>query len=112
MSWFFSVILAAVVCGGIFLLGRQLRREARPDTPEADRGLLVQIVAVGDGPLSGNVCIGEVLCFHVAGALLLPDETVDLEKLDLIGRLGGDGYSTVRDRFDLPKPTGPAALKR
>jgi len=73
---------------------------------------LVQIVAVGDGPLSGNVCIGEVLCFHVAGALLLPDETVDLEKLDLIGRLGGDGYSTVRDRFDLPKPTGPAALKR
>jgi regulator of protease activity HflC (stomatin/prohibitin superfamily) len=46
MSWFFSVILAVVVCGGIFMLGRQLKREARPDSPEADRGLLVQIVAV------------------------------------------------------------------
>jgi regulator of protease activity HflC (stomatin/prohibitin superfamily) len=46
MSWFFSMILAVVVCGGIFLLGRQLRREARPDTPEADRGLLVSIAGL------------------------------------------------------------------
>ena len=66
---------------------------------------LVQIVSVGDGPLSANVCIGKVLCFHVARDYLLDDGTVDIEKIDLIGRLGGDGYSTIRDRFDLPKPT-------
>jgi len=66
---------------------------------------LVQIVAVGDGPLSANICIGEVLCFHVADDHLLPDGTVDVEKIDLIGRMGGDWYATIRDRFELPKPS-------
>lgn len=65
---------------------------------------LVQIVPVGDGPLSANICIGEILCFHVADGFLLDDETVDVEKIDLIGRMGGDWYSTIRDRFELPKP--------
>lgn len=66
---------------------------------------LIQIVPVGDGPLSANICIGEVLCFHVATDYLLDDGTVDLSKIDLIGRLGGDDYSTLRDRFAMPKPT-------
>lgn len=65
---------------------------------------LVRIVPVGDGPLSANICIGEVLCFHVAKDHLLDDGTLDVEKMDLIGRLGGEGYATIRDRFDLPKP--------
>ncbi len=66
---------------------------------------LIRIVPVGDGPLSANVCIGEILCFHVAGDHLLPDGTVDVKKVDLIGRLGGDDYATIRDRFSLPKPS-------
>ncbi len=65
---------------------------------------LIRIVPVGEGPGRANICIGEVLCFHVADDLLLPDGTADVTKIDLIGRLGGDGYSTVRDRFDMPKP--------
>jgi flavin reductase (DIM6/NTAB) family NADH-FMN oxidoreductase RutF len=65
---------------------------------------LVQIVPVGDGPLSANICIGEIVCFHVADDYLLENETVDIEKIDLIGRMGGDWYSTIRDRFELPKP--------
>jgi flavin reductase (DIM6/NTAB) family NADH-FMN oxidoreductase RutF len=65
---------------------------------------LLQIVPVGDGPLSGNICICEVLCFHVADEVLLPDGTADVARLDLVGRLGGDDYSTTRDRFSLPKP--------
>jgi flavin reductase (DIM6/NTAB) family NADH-FMN oxidoreductase RutF len=67
---------------------------------------LVQIVPVGDGPLSANICIAEVLCFHIARDWLLPDGTADVTRIDLIGRLGGDDYSTIRDRFALPKP-GP-----
>lgn len=67
---------------------------------------LVRIVPVGDGPLSANICIGEVLCFHVADTHLLADGTVDVERIDLVGRLGGEDYATVRDRFRLPKPGG------
>lgn len=67
---------------------------------------LVQIVPVGDGPLSANICIAQVLCIHIANEVLLPDGTVDVSKIDLVARLGGDDYSTIRDRFALPKP-GP-----
>jgi len=67
---------------------------------------LVQIVPVGNGPLSANICIAEVLCFHIANEILLGDGTVEVSKIDLIARLGGDDYSTIRDRFALPKP-GP-----
>lgn len=65
---------------------------------------LVKIVPVGDGPLSANICIAEVLCFHIAKEVLLPDGTADVTKIDLIARLGGDDYSTIRDCFALPKP--------
>jgi len=65
---------------------------------------LVDLVKVGQGPLSANICIGEVLCFHVADEMLLDDGTVDVSKIDLIGRLGADDYCTIRDRFELPKP--------
>ncbi len=65
---------------------------------------LHDIVKVGQGPLSANICIGEVLCFHVATEMLLEDETVDVTKIDLVARLGGDDYSTIRDRFALKKP--------
>ena len=65
---------------------------------------LVDVVKVGSGPLSANICVGEVLCFHVADELLLDDGTVDVTKIDLIGRLGADDYCTIRDRFVLPKP--------
>lgn len=65
---------------------------------------LIQIVPVGDGPLSANICIGEIVCFHVADEMLLDDGSVDVEKIDLVGRLGGPDYSTIRDRFAMPKP--------
>lgn len=72
---------------------------------------LLQIVPVGDQPLSANICIGEILCFHVASEYLLPDQTVDLERIDLVARLGGDDYSTIRDRFSLGKPVAPGKLR-
>ena len=68
---------------------------------------LVQIVPVGEGPLSANVCIGEIVCFHVADGFLLDDETVDVEKIDLIARMGGDWYARIQDRFELAKPSSP-----
>jgi len=67
---------------------------------------LIKIVPVGDGPLSANICIGEIVCFHIAAEALLDNGTADVQELDLLGRLGGPDYSTTRDRFSLEKPTG------
>ncbi len=66
---------------------------------------LLQIVPVGKGPLAANICIGEILCFHVAEGFLLDDGTVSVEKIDLIGRMGGEWYARITDRFELAKPT-------
>lgn len=68
---------------------------------------LLQVVPIGSGPASSNICIGEVLCFHVADGFLLPDGGVDVDKIDLVGRMGGDMYATIRDRFAMPVPKQP-----
>jgi hypothetical protein len=36
--------------------------------------------------------------------VLGPDGRPDPAKLDLIGRLGGEGYVRTRERFDLRRP--------
>lgn len=86
------------------LASRFVRPPRVAESPVQMECKLIRIVPVGDGPLSANICIGEILCFHVAADHLLPDGTVDVNKVDLIGRLGGDDYATIRDRFSLPKP--------
>ncbi len=65
---------------------------------------LLQIVPIGEGPYGGNVCIGEVVCFHVASGFQLSDGSLDAAKLDLIGRAGGSQYVTTRDRFSMDRP--------
>lgn len=68
---------------------------------------LLQIVPIGEGPHATHMCIGEVVCFHVAEGCLLPDGTVDAAALDLVGRLGGDDYATTRERLTLARPASP-----
>lgn len=89
------------------LASRFVRPMRAAESPVHLECRLIQIVPVGDGPLSANICIGEILCFHIADTHFLADGTVDVNKIDLVGRLGGEDYSTIRDRFSLPKPVGP-----
>jgi flavin reductase (DIM6/NTAB) family NADH-FMN oxidoreductase RutF len=54
----------------------------------------------------GNVVIGRVLHLHVDDALLDDHLRVDPEKLRAVGRMGGIGYTSTRDRFELPVGRG------
>ncbi len=56
---------------------------------------LFQIVSHGDGPISANYVIGEVLCFHIAEYLLKDGKIVDNTISDHIGRLGESWYCRV-----------------
>lgn len=47
--------------------------------------------------------VGEILRAHVKDAVLT-DGRVDIAKLKPLGRLGGDGYSVVRDVIHLARP--------
>ena len=74
------------------------------DSPVALECVLDRIVTVGEGQLAGNVVFGRILHAHVDDAVLGADGRPDPAKLDLIGRLGGEGYVRTRERFDLRRP--------
>jgi flavin reductase (DIM6/NTAB) family NADH-FMN oxidoreductase RutF len=65
---------------------------------------LRQIVRVGDGPLSANLIIGEVVAIHVDDSVIGSDGHVDPAKLKTIARLGGDWYCRTSDLFKLKRP--------
>ena len=51
---------------------------------------LIQIVKVGDGPLAANLIIGKILHLHIADEVLDQRGRVDSQRLDNVGRLGGE----------------------
>lgn len=63
-----------------------------------------QIMELGEAPLTHAVVFGQVVRVHVDDDVL--DGTrVDFAKLDAIGRLAGNWYSTTRDQFDITRPS-------
>jgi flavin reductase (DIM6/NTAB) family NADH-FMN oxidoreductase RutF len=63
-----------------------------------------QIVSIGQGPLAANVVFGRILALHVADDVIGPGGLPDHAKLDLVGRMGGEDYTTTRDTFNLVRP--------
>jgi flavin reductase (DIM6/NTAB) family NADH-FMN oxidoreductase RutF len=53
---------------------------------------------------SHHIVFAEVLLAHIDDAVLADGRHVDPAKLDLVGRLGGAGYATTRDVFQLKRP--------
>jgi len=70
---------------------------------------LHQLVRHGDGPLSSNYLIGEILLVQVRDELLGADGRPDDGRIRFIGRLGGDHYTEVTPEslFQMPRPTEP-----
>ncbi|WP_118133645.1 flavin reductase family protein [Oceanicella sp. SM1341] len=54
---------------------------------------------------SREIVLGEVLTMHVREDLLNERLHIDPARLDAVGRMGGQGYATIRDRFELPSMT-------
>ena len=65
---------------------------------------LHSVVKIGEGSLAANVVFGRILLGHVSDAVVGPDGRPHPEKLDLIGRMGGDWYTRTRDRFAVERP--------
>jgi len=74
------------------------------EAPVAFECRLHQIVNIGEGPLAAHVIFGRILAAHVRDDVLGADGKPDVRKLDLIGRLGGEEYTTTRDIFTIERP--------
>ncbi|ADB51234.1 flavin reductase family protein [Conexibacter woesei] len=83
-----------------------VRPERVAISPASFECRVLQIVDLGPAEQPSNsLVIGRVERIHVADAAL--DGLTPLpEVLDLVGRLGGDGWTYTRDRFDLRRPDG------
>jgi flavin reductase (DIM6/NTAB) family NADH-FMN oxidoreductase RutF len=53
---------------------------------------VIQVIETGDGPGAGNLVVCEVLRMHIDDKVLDKNGLIDIEKLDLVARMGGDYY--------------------
>ena len=74
------------------------------DVPFALECRVLQIIPVGNGPISSNLVIGEVLTMYIDDCVLGEDRQPDPRKLKSIARLGGDYWCRTQDLFQLERP--------
>jgi flavin reductase (DIM6/NTAB) family NADH-FMN oxidoreductase RutF len=94
-------------------LGTAASREVSPprlaESPVAFECRTMQVMRLAAGVAGGaNVVVGEIVHVYLRDDIVDEDLHVLPDRLPVIGRLGGLGYCTIRDRFDLPR--GRAAL--
>lgn len=67
---------------------------------------VLQVIETGLGPAAGNLVICEILRIHVDPSVLDAKGRIDPQKIDLVGRMGGDWYvrASGDGLFELPKP--------
>ncbi len=65
---------------------------------------LYQLLEFGSEPSSGNLVIGSVLCVHIDDSIYEAGH-IDTRKLDPIARMEGNWYCTIRDRFEMDRPS-------
>lgn len=74
------------------------------EAPAALECKVRQIIPMGDGPIAGNLVIGEVVMIHVADDVLDAAGRPDPRKLRTVARLGGDSWCHTSDLFELKRP--------
>lgn len=74
------------------------------EAPAALECKVRQIIPTGDGPIAGNLVIGEVVMIHVADDVLDAAGRPDPRKLRTVARLGGDSWCHTSDLFELKRP--------
>jgi len=63
---------------------------------------LHDIIRFGEGPGSGNLILGQIRKIRIADQLY-QNGRIDFATLDPVGRLAGNWYATIHDRFELER---------
>lgn len=74
------------------------------EAPTAFECKVIQIVPVGNGPISANLIIGEIVAMHIADSVLDEAGRVDPRKLQTVARLGQDYWCRTTDLFEQKRP--------
>jgi flavin reductase (DIM6/NTAB) family NADH-FMN oxidoreductase RutF len=71
---------------------------------------LYQLIEIGTEPMGGSLVLGEIVAIHLDEGVY-HNGRVDADVLQPVGRMAGNWYSTVKDRFELARPSLPSATK-
>ncbi|NOU48503.1 MAG: flavin reductase family protein, partial [Bacteroidales bacterium] len=65
-----------------------------------------QIIETGNGAGAANLIICEIVLMHISENVLDAKGEIDVDKIDLVGRMGGDYYvrTSGNSKFTVPKP--------
>ena len=81
---------------------RVVRPPRVEESPIAYECRTVQVIRTNPGaPAGGNVVLGEVVHVHVDDDVIDERLRIDPAAIDLVGRMGGFGYTRTRDRFEI-----------
>ncbi len=75
------------------------------ESPVAFECIVDRVIALGDGPMAGNMVLARAVRVHVRDEYLT-DGKLDPTLLDLVGRMGGSDYVRAAGNalFEIPKP--------
>ena len=65
---------------------------------------LVEIHSYGDQGGAGSLVVGKLVRMHIDQSVCGTDGSVIAERLDAVGRMGGDLWVTTRDSFPMERP--------
>jgi len=73
---------------------------------------VLQIIPTGEEGGAGNLVICEVVCMHVNDDVLNEQGMIDIHKIDLVARMGGDYYCRASGDsiFEVPKPNSKLGI--
>jgi len=71
-----------------------------------------QVIETGSGGGAANLVICEVLLVHINEEILKTDGLIDTQRIDLVGRMGGDFYVRANGNalFEVEKPLSKPAI--
>ncbi len=71
-----------------------------------------QVIETGSGGGAANLVICEVLLVHINEEILKTDGLIDTQRIDLVGRMGGDYYVRANGNalFEVEKPLAKPAI--
>ena len=69
-----------------------------------------EIIEIKDdqGRITSRIIIGNILLIHIDEGVLAEDGTVDPERLDIVGRIGGQSYAKLAEPFVVERPKRPS----
>ncbi len=76
------------------------------ESPVSFECKVIEVKSLGDQGGAGNLVICEVLRIHISDAILDENKKIDPNKIDLVGRMGGNWYSRASGDaiFEVTKP--------